>query len=87
VDLTETAVEVLPDLDGVRELNAAFSAVSDLEPLRAARDLRRLALDGTALTDLARLAALRELEVLSLSSTQVEDLSPLAGLVRYSGST
>ena len=60
------------------EVHLSATQVSDLAPLAAARNLRKLSVDGTAVTDLAPLAGL-PLESLNCSRTAVYDLSPLRG--------
>lgn len=61
-------------------LDLSSTSVTDLTPLAALSDLKRLSAANTGISNLAPLAGLKNLEVLEISSTSVEDLAPLASL-------
>ena len=56
------------------------SAIEDVAPIRAFRNLESLLLDQTPITSLQALVALPELRILSFENTQVSSLEPLRGL-------
>jgi len=70
----EQLIKTMPLPEGIR------AQISDLSPLSALTELRRLFLNGTQVTDLSSLATLTNLQILYLHRTQVADLSPLAAL-------
>ena len=74
------------DLTGIehfinlRELEAMFNAIVDINPLSGFSLLTRLELGGNAVGDISALAGLTRLESLSLFGNRTRDISPLSGL-------
>ena len=69
----------------ITELRLERSYITDLRPIAALTELRRLILTRSRITDITPLSALTRLQHLHLSFTAVTDLAPLGGMNELEG--